>query len=199
MKIVHSVNFDYLVSLENILLSWDEFKRGKIAKGDVRKFERHLEDNIFPLHDELTGQTYKHGRYSTFHIFDPKHRIISKATVRDRLVHHVVFNKLYEIFDPTFIFHSYSSRVGKGTHKAVNNLAKALRQESKNGIHQAFVLKCDIKKFFQSVNHRILLQIIKNKIKDSQFLWLIEEIVNSFPSSEAKIPLGGGLIRSPGF
>lgn len=149
------------------------------------EFERCLEDNIFKLHYELSSGRYQHGPYSTFHIYDPKHRVISKALVRDRLVHHVVFNELYRIFDPTFIHHSYSSRLNKGTHLAVLNLFHCLRQVSRNYTQTVHILKCDVKKFFWSVDHQKLLAIIQSKIKDEKFLWLINEIVKSFPPSFA--------------
>lgn len=171
---------DELFSLENIFAAWHEFKKGKQAKSDVQIFERFLEDNIFALHGELENKTYRHGHYGIFHICDPKHRVISKATVRDRLVHHLVFKKLYNIFDPEFIFHSYSSRENKGTHLAVKNFSKCLRRESKNDTRTVYVLKCDIKKFFQSISHKKLLQLIERKISDKNLLWLIEEIINSF-------------------
>ena len=177
---IHNI-YDELISLENILLCWNEFKKGKLKKPDVLEFERHLEDNIFSLHEELGSQTYQHGPYQTFHIHDPKFRIINKATVRDRLVHHLVFKKLYDVFDSAFVYHSYSSRIGKGTHLAVKNLASCLRKVSRNYTHPAYALKCDIKKFFQSVPHQKLLQLIKKRIKNNQFLWLIEEIIRSFP------------------
>ena len=76
----------------------------------------------------LAACGYRHGGYKTFHIQDPKPRIISKATVRDRLVHHLVFKELYAVFDSDFFFHSYASREEKGTHLAVQNLSKCLRQ-----------------------------------------------------------------------
>lgn len=123
---------------------------------------------------------YYHSGYHTFHIYDPKHRIISKARVRDRLVHHVIFKRLYQVFDESFIYHSYSSRIGKGTHLAVRNLAKVLQKLNRYYPYQVFALKCDIKKFFASVSHQKLLQMIQNKIKDSQFLWLVQEIIGSF-------------------
>lgn len=172
--------FNEIISLESLINCWKEFRKGKSGKSDVLKFERHLEDNIFALHAELNSQTYRHASYSTFQIYDPKHRIISKASVRDRLVHHVVFNELYRIFNPGFIYHSYSSRLERGTHLAVENLAHCLRKVSRNYTCPAFVLKCDIKKFFASVSHKRLLEIIENKIKDNQFLWLVREIVGSF-------------------
>lgn len=137
---------------------------------------------------ELTAQAYRHGPYTTFYINDPKPRVINKALVRDRLVHHAVFAELYRIFDPIFIYHSYSSRLGKGTHLAVRDLAKALRQISRNYRHPAFALKCDIRKFFQNLSHPKLLQLIQKRIKDKKFLWLIEEVIASFASTL----LGGG-------
>lgn len=179
--------YNKLVGIENLFASWDEFKRGKTKKNDVLLFERHLEDNIFQLSRELAAQTYRHGSYITFHIHDPKHRLISKALVRDRLVHHAVFTKLCGVFDSTFIYHSYSSRIGKGTHLAVQNLTRTLRRVSRNYTSSAFALKCDIKKFFQNLSHQKLLQLIQRRMKDKKCLWLVEEIVESFGT-----PLGGG-------
>ncbi len=175
--------FEELIGLENLFACWREFRRGKTKKLDVLQFERHLEDYIFALHSDLKSRKYRHSVYTTFHIFDPKHRVISKATVRDRLVHHAVFKELYTIFNPQFIYHSYSSRIGKGTHLAVRNLARCLRSESRHYRRNVFVLKCDIKKFFANVSHGKLLQLVENKIKDSQFLWLVREIVGSFRST----------------
>lgn len=144
------------------------------------EFERYLEDNIFELHNELVNQTYQHCPYVKFHIYDPKHRIIHKAEVKDRIVHHIVFKELYRIFNPTFIYHSYSSRNNKGTHLAVRNLSRTLRKVSNNYTKQVYVLKCDIKKFFHSVSHQKLFEIIKNKINDHKFLWLVWQIISSF-------------------
>lgn len=135
--------YDQLISLENIFSGWKEFRKGKQDKPDVQVFERFLEDNLFVLHEELAACAYRHGGYKTFHIQDPKPRVISKARVRDRLVHHLVFKELYEIFDPDFIFHSYASREGKGTHLAVRNISKCLRRVSENYSSPVFALKCD--------------------------------------------------------
>ena len=143
-------SFEKLISLENIFSAWREFRAGKNNRPDIMAFERNLEDNLFALREDLVNHIYKHGPYHTFHIYDPKHRIISKATVRDRVVHHLIFRELYEISNPTFIFHSYSSRLGKGAHRAVKNLSKILRSVSHNYTQPTFALKCDIKQFFAS-------------------------------------------------
>lgn len=188
--------YNKLISLENIFSAWNEFKDGKQNKTDVKVFERFLEDNIFSIYEDLKNKTYRHGAYKTFNISDPKPRKISKATVRDRLVHHIVFRKLYDIFDSGFIFHSYSSRMEKGTHLAVKNLAKNLRKESRNYTKTIYILKCDIRKFFPSIPHKKLLQLIERKISDKDFLWLIMEIINSFSNSADNFPQevwGGGI------
>lgn len=184
--------YDQLISLENIFSGWHEFRKGKQNKPDVQIFERFLEDNIFALHEELAACAYRHGEYKTFHIQDPKPRTISKATVKDRLVHHLVFKHLYAVFDSNFFFHSYASREEKGTHLAVQNLSKCLRRSSKNFTCPSFALKCDVRKFFDSVSHKKLLQLIECRISDKKLLRLIEEIVGSFSVFSDKRPLGGG-------
>lgn len=158
--------FHKIISLENLFLSWQEFRRGRRNKSDIQKFEYKLEDNIFQLHQELKTRTYKYSNYKSFYIQDPKLRRIHKACVKDRVLHHAVFRILYPIFDKNFIFDSYSCRIQKETHKAVNRLQKFARKVSKNNTKNCFILKCDIKKFFDSINHDILNSLIEKKIKD---------------------------------
>ncbi len=190
MRIFHNI-FDKVIDLENIFSAWKEYKTGKAKKFEVMFFERQLEDNVFHLAEELSNDKYHHGAYQQFNISDPKPRLISKASVRDRLVQHLVFRELYRIFDSVFIYHSYSSRLDKGTHLAVSDLAVAARRLSRNYTKPIYALKCDIKKFFASVPHGKLLTIIQRKIKDSRFLRLTEEILNSF-STKPEIVSGGG-------
>ena len=178
MKIYWNL-FDDIISLENLFKAWEEFRKGKQSKPDVQHFERNLEENIFKLHLDLVNKTYKHGPYHSFYIQDPKQRLIHKATVRDRVLHHAIFAKLNPIFEPTFISHSFSCRIGKGTHKGVEAVTKMLRQVSGNGTKPCFVLKGDIRKFFQSVNHARLLEILARKVKDPDVLWLLREVVNT--------------------
>lgn len=97
-----------MIALEHLFLCWEQFRRGKRKREDVQVFERHVEDEIFQLHEELKTQTYRHHPYRKFYVFDPKERHISKACVRDRLVHHMVYNVLSAIYEPRFIFHSFS-------------------------------------------------------------------------------------------
>lgn len=161
-------------------MAWREFRRGKRNKLDVQKFEFNLEDNLFQLHRELRVKTYQHFHYTAFNICDPKPRRIHKACVRDRILHHAVFRVFYPIFDKSFIFDSYSCRLGKGTHRAVARLEKFCRRLSKNNRQNMFALKCDVRKFFDSVDQDILLALIRKKIQDENAMWLIGEIIRSF-------------------
>ncbi|MFA6429146.1 MAG: reverse transcriptase/maturase family protein [Patescibacteria group bacterium] len=179
-----------LVTAENLFSAWYAFRKGKQNKWDVMEFERNLEDNIFQLLDELNTKNYKHRGYSTFHVYDPKFRIINKACVRDRVVHHLVYDFLEPIFQPTFIHHSYACQKEKGIHKAVEELSDALRQASCNDTRQLWSLKLDIKKFFDSISQDVLLQLLKRKIKDQDTLWFFEEIIQSYHSTQG---LGIGL------
>lgn len=173
--------------MENLFLAWREFCHGKRNKEDVQKFEFNLEDNLFQLHLDLKNKNYQHSHYTAFNVSDPKLRRIHKACVRDRVLHHAIFRILYPIFDKGFIFDSYSCRIEKGTHRAVLRLESFCRKLSKNNHRKIYALKLDIRKFFDSVDQGILLKLIKNKIDDENTIWLIEEIIKSFPSG---LPLG---------
>ncbi|OGM93958.1 hypothetical protein A2333_02050 [Candidatus Wolfebacteria bacterium RIFOXYB2_FULL_49_7] len=185
MKIYRNL-FEQIISLENLFSSWEAFKSDKRKKADVMEFEQHLEMNIFQLHRDLKNKTYKHGPYAGFYISDPKQRHIHKATVRDRVVHHAIFSIINPIFEEAFIPTSFSCRVGFGSHKGVTALECMARSTAKNGTSDCFVLKCDIKKFFDSVDHKILFEILAKRIKDEDTMWLLESVIKSYTSQQAR-------------
>lgn len=174
--------FENMTSAEHLFAAWDIFKSEKRNKEDVMDFEQKVEQHIFQLHRDLKNKTYKHGRYTGFYITDPKRRHIHKATVRDRVLHHAIFKTLNPIFEPGFIADSFSCRIGKGTHKGVERLAHMLRAVSRNDTRRCYALKCDVRKFFDSVDHEILLKMLAQRIKDPEAMWLMREIVGSFES-----------------
>jgi retron-type reverse transcriptase len=186
IKLVHK--FEDIVSVNNLLLAWKEFLKGKINKKDVQKFQFNLMDNILSLHYDLKNDLYKHGGYKCFKINDPKPRIIHKASVRDRLLHHAVYRILYPFFDKTFISDSFSCRKNKGTHKAICRFRKFGHVVSKNNTKTCWVLKCDIKKFFASIDQNILLNILEQYIPDKKIINLLKEIIFSFEPNG--LPLG---------
>jgi RNA-directed DNA polymerase len=189
-KCIHT--YDDIISLTNLLDAWCEFRKGKKQKEDVQEFERNLTDNLIILHEELHTRTYQHGSYEHFVVNDPKRRDIHKAGVRDRVVHHALYKKLYPFFDTTFIADSYSCRKNKGTHRAIKNFEVYKRKVSKNYTKQCYILKCDIKKFFASIDHTTLFEILEKRIEDKDVLWLLKNVIQSF-NSEVKgvgLPLG---------
>lgn len=174
------INYSNLISIENLFQAWGEFRKGKAKRLDVQIFERNLEDNLFKLHRRLNNKTYRHGSYHSFYVNDPKQRHIHKASVRDRIVHHLLYKYLYALFDKTFIYDSYSCRLNKGTHKGVRRLEKFVRKISQNYTTDCWALKCDIKKFFASIDHEVLFQLLVKKVKDDDALWLLKQIICSF-------------------
>jgi RNA-directed DNA polymerase len=187
MEINRGLIFEKIISVENLLLAWRKFIRDKRDKPDVQIFDNHFIDNILQLHSDLANKIYKHGGYYRFNISDPKPRNISKAQVRDRLVHHAIYRILYPFFDKIFIFDSYSCRVRKGAYKAIDRFNTMFWKVSRNSTRTCWVLKMDIKKFFASIDHRILKNILAKYILDQDILWLLGNIIDSF---EPGLPLG---------
>ena len=181
-----------ITSLENLLGAWKEFVQGKKNKKDVQEFQRNLMRNIIELYTDLSNKTYTHSKYEAFGISDPKPRSIHKASVRDRLLHHAIYRKMYPYFNKRFIADSYSCQLNKGTHKAVERFKRYAYKEGKNNKRTVWILKCDVKKFFASIDQCVLMNILGRYIKDVEVLQLIEKIVESFHSTEIGkgLPLG---------
>ena len=183
--------FEEIVSLHNLFEAWYEFKCGKKKKKDIQQFSLNLEDNIFRLHKDLINKTWQPDDYTAFYVKDPKLRHIHKASVRDRVLYQAVYRNLYGVFDRHFIHDSYSCRDNKGLHKGVLRLGSFLRKSTQNHRKPAYVLKCDVKKFFDSISHEILLKIILRKISDENTILLITSILDSFSKSlDSGLPLG---------
>ena len=187
-----SATYSEIISLDNLFTAWQEFVRGKRTKVDVCEFHFNLASNIFTLHDDLRRKQYRHGDYKAFSINDPKPRNIHKATVRDRLVHHAIYRVLYPLYDRTFISDSYSCRKCKGTHQALETFHTYARKVSNNDTRTCWVLKCDIRKFFASIDHTTLLSILRHRIIDDDIVWLLDEVVSSFHATAPNkgLPLG---------
>ena len=188
MKIIFNHKYEDLISIDNLLLAYQEFIRGKRNKKDVQIFSFCLMDNILALHEDLKNKTYKHGGYEQFKINDPKSRIIHKASVRDRLLHHAVYRILYPFFDKTFVADSFSCRDNKGTHKAIKRFKKYGCIVSKNNTKTCWILKCDIRKFFASIDQNILINILDRRISDKDIINLLKEVIFSFQPNG--LPLG---------
>lgn len=184
--------FDTICSFDNLYAAAEKAQRGKRSQDNVARFNLNLEKEILRLQRELQQQTYQPEAYESFFIYEPKKRLISKAPYHDRVVHHALCNVIGPIFESSFIFDSYANRIGKGTHRAVLRFQEYQRRFR-------YVLKCDIKKYFPSIDHEILKQIIRKKIADQKTLWLIdtiidnsnpqEPVIDSFPGDDLLTPV----------
>jgi len=182
-----------VITLTNLLRAWCEFLRGKQKRTDVIMYQAQLIDNVYALQQDLIHKRYVHGGYKQFNISDPKPRIIHKATVQDRLLHHLLYQELYRYFDSHFIYDSYSCRHNKGTHRALYRFRKLARKVSNNHTKSCWVLKCDVRKFFASIDHEILKSILTHHIHDADLVWLLGSVIDSFHTKGtpgAGLPLG---------
>lgn len=171
--------YEKLCSYQNLELAWKKARKHKTLKPYVVEFEKNLKDNLSLLRIELLLHSYRPKPLETFIIRDPKTRVISKSDFRDRVVHHAVCNIIEPAFEKVFISDSYANRKGKGTHKAIRKFDDYKRKVSKNNALHCFVLKADIKHYFDSVNHKILVEIINKKFRDKKLIWLIKLILSN--------------------
>lgn len=172
--------WEELYSYENLELAFRKARKHKTLKPYVIEFEKNLKGNLLQLRTELLIHAYKPRSLKTFILRDPKTRKISKSEFRDRVIHHALCNIIEPIFDKSFIYNSYTNRKGKGTLKALKRFDDFKRKVTKNNKRKAFALKADIKHYFETVNHKILLNIIKKKIKDKKVIWLIKKILENY-------------------
>jgi len=185
-----------IIKIENLLVVWDRFLRGKRHKKDVIVFQAKLSENLADLHYSLANYSYTHGTYSAFNVSDPKPRNIHKATVRNRVLHHLIYKELYPYFEARFVYDSYSCRVNKGVHRALDRFNYFAGKVSKNYSRTCYVLKGDVKKFFASIDHGVLIKILKRHIEDQNLLWLINQVVSSFYADQSRVGLPLGNLTS---
>lgn len=172
--------WDQIIDFGNLLAAARQAQRGKRFRENVLQFNYNLETELIKLQQELTSQTYHPGKYKTFHVREPKPRLISAAPYRDRVVHHALCNVIMPIFERSFIHDSYANRVGYGTHRALKRFTQFARSSR-------YILQCDVKKYFPSIDHQILKETIRRKIKCPDTLWLIETIIDGSNEQETVI------------
>lgn len=176
----HGNLFEKIVSFENLLAAANSAYRGKRSRPAPAAFQYGLEAHLFLLHEELTCGRYRPGPYRGFWIRDPKRRLISAAPYRDRVVHHALCRVIEPIFDRAFIYDSYANRLGKGTHKALDRCTQFCRR-------WPYVLKCDVEKFFPSIDHEVLVAQVERKIKCPRTLDLIRTVISASNPQEPVI------------
>lgn len=172
--------------MDNLYLADKKARKGKAAQYGVILHDQNSEANLWNLHQMLRDKTYTTSAYTTFNIYEPKERVIFRLPYfPDRITHHAVMNVLEEIFVSRFTADTYSCIKGRGIHGAFYNLKSALNNRDAT----KYCLKLDIKKFYPNIDHEILKQMLRRKIKDEDLLWLLDEIIDS----TSGLPIGNYL------
>lgn len=166
--------YEEIVSLPNLYRAYFEAKKGKKNK-DFREFEEDLINNLGKLHEELISFEYEPSGYNVFYVQDYKTRKILAPRFRDHIVHHAVHNYLEQIYEKHFIFDSCACRKEKGTHFGLKRLKSFVNKHSE----EDYFAKCDISKYFYSIDHFVLKNIFSKRIKDKRLLWLLGKIIDS--------------------
>jgi len=172
-----------LCSFQNLHLAWRKTRLGSRKTNESATFSYHLEKELLLLQEELLNDTWTPAPFRYFEIHDPKQRIIAIASFRDRVMHHALVNILEPIWERRFIGDSYATRKGKGVHAAAQRAQQFLRA-------QEWFLKSDVEKFFDSINHNILLELLARTLKDQQVLKLAEKIIRHGGHNGVGLPIG---------
>jgi len=186
----HRNLYPLIYAFNNLHLAYVKARRGKRYKPEVLQFSANLERELIGLYWELAGHSYRTGEYRRFTVYEPKRREVAALPFRDRIVHHALCNVIEPIFERGFIHDSYACRVGKGTHAAADRLTEFLRQAHRRW-GGCYVLKADVASYFPSVDHGVLMDIIRRKIACPETLGLVEEILDSWNGDVVHgIPIG---------
>lgn len=178
--------YESIVDMDNLRRADRNAQRGKSKQYGVISHQSQPETNLFLLHEMLLNRTYKTSEYTTFKIYEPKEREVYRLPYfPDRITHHAIMNVLEPVFVSRFSGNTYSCIKGRGIHAA----SRAVRSALKDVPGTTYCLKLDIKKFYPSVDHNILKNLLRRKIKDNDLLWLLDEIIDSAPG----LPIGNYL------
>lgn len=179
--------FEKIVSMDNLILAEQKARKHKSHRKDVQLFLQNKDELLEKLQELLISGKYHTSQYDTFTIYEPKERLIYKLPYYpDRIVHHAIMNILEKIWVNQFIPNVYNCIKKRGIHKAAKDIRKALRKDPNN---TKYCLKLDIRHFYPTIDHDILKQIIRRKIKDIKLLQLLDEIIDSTDG----VPIGNYL------
>ncbi len=178
------VGLEQVVEAENLSLAFHATRKGKALDSSLLAFELDLENNLALIRKEVLNNGYTFGPYHPFMILDPKPRMIHAAPVRDRVLHHAIIQATESTFESFQIYESYACRKGKGTHKAVLRAFHYAKSHS-------WYLKLDIRKYYDSIDHRIMYDRLQRSFKNPGFLFLMFGLLDSYQTNLGKgLPIG---------
>lgn len=179
----HNNLYDKIISIENLRDAYKKTSKGKRNTIGYLRFKENKEANLYHIQQELIHQTYKIGSYRNFTIYEPKERLISAVSFRDRLIQHALCNVISPLFEASLLPYTFACRVGKGTHAGVKYVQSIIRKKPE----YKYFLKTDYSKFFPSIDRNKLHLLIERKLKCKKTLWLLQQII---PKDGFGLPIG---------
>lgn len=175
--------WDAFIAPENFELAAKKAVRSKKSRKSVQRFLAHRDELLKKLRDDIICGRYKTSNYHTFIIREPKQRVIYNLPLYpDHIVHHALINILGPIWQKFFIHDSYACIPGRGLHAASQKTMEFVRKNK-------YVLQCDIRKFYPSIDHKIMMDIIAEKIHDRRILRVLYDVVCSV-GGDKNLPIG---------
>lgn len=175
---------EQITNIDNIMLAFCKARKGKRTKYEVMEFQKNVENEIYNIKNELLNETIKFGDYHTFKVYDPKERSICAASFKERVVHHALMNICENYFENKMYYHSYACRKNKGSHRAVIKAQVYCRVNE-------YYLKMDIKKYFDSINHTVMIKQLEKVFKDKKLFKIFEKLLDCYETSKnAGLPIG---------
>lgn len=184
--------YEALCDFQKLYAAHRAARRGKRKKADVIDFEMNLAQNLCALQDELAGRAYRQRAYRHFTVYEPKERTIFAPPYSDRVVQHCLCdNVLMPALEPRLIYDNAACRKGRGTHFALDRLSGFMRAFYRAHGTQGYFLKCDIRKYFDNIDHEVLKRKMGRVFQESEIFALLCRIIDSFESRPgAGLPLG---------
>ena len=173
-----------IADMDNLRLAFYKAQKGKRGKREIIEYRNNLQQNLKLLHENVLSGEVQVGEYHLFKIFDPKERVVCAAHFNERVLHHAIMNVCAPYFEKHFIATTYANRENKGVYKALElaHLATA---------RHMFVAKLDVRKYFDTINHAVLKQLLKRLFKDKCLLQLLGRIIDSYSVEEGRgLPIG---------
>ncbi len=185
-------DFDRICDFQSLYRAHRAARLGKRVCRSVILFEMNLSERLTALSRALKDKTYRMSGYYFFKVHDPKEREIHALRYTDRVVQHALCDEvLGPLLERKLIFDNAACRVGKGTHFALNRVSGFFRDYYKKHGAEGWILKCDIRKFFDNIDHEILKEKLEKVVKDKDVMWLLDMFIDSYEKAPGKgLPLG---------
>ena len=181
--------WEQIVDFEVLLHAYEDARKKRHFQHEIMGVGSHIEETISDMVLELNCGTWRpHAYYDFESRREVKRRVINAPSFRDRILHRAIVDAVRPLFERKFIYDSYASMTGKGTHAAIKRLQHFLRSAANSG--RVYVLQCDISHYYDTVDHEVLKRIIRQTIKDKRLLEVWDRIIDSYGSDGKGIPIG---------